>query len=300
MTLEQLRIFVAVAERLHVTQAARELNITQSAASAAIAALEARHGVRLLNRVARHIELTEAGRQFLDEARAILARVTAAEGVLADLSGLSRGRLSIHASQTIANYWLPALLDAFRRRHPAIAVGLAISNTHQVARAVLDGAADLGFVEGDVAEPALGRQALVGDELAVVVEASHPWAGAGPLDPARLVDSDWVLREPGSGTRGHFEKALRRFGLKSRQLRIVLELPSNEAVLAAVAAGAGATALSTLILGATPHGGALRRVDLPLGARPFYLLWHRERARSQAAQAFAALLPGGGAKRIAG
>ena len=294
MTLDQLRIFVAVAERLHVTQAARELNITQSAASAAIAALESRHDVRLLNRVARHIELTEAGRLFLAEAKAILAQVTVAEGVLADLSDLRHGRLSIHASQTIANYWLPALLDGYRRRYPAIAVSLTISNTHQVARAVIDGTADLGFVEGEVADPALGKQALVGDDLVVVVPAGHPWAGVGPLDPARLIEADWVLREPGSGTRGHFEKALRRFGLKSRQLKIVLELPSNEAVLAAVAAGAGATAISALVVDAAPHAGRLCRVDLALGARPFHWLWHRERARSKAAQAFVTLLPGGG------
>lgn len=298
MTLDQLRIFVAVAERLHVTQAAQELNITQSAASAAIAALESRHGVRLLNRVARHIELTEAGRLFLGEAKAILARVAAAEKVLDDLSELRRGRLVVHASQTIANYWLPARLDAYRRRYPAIAVSLTISNTHQVARAVLEGGADLGFVEGDEAEPALGRRALLGDDLVVVVAADHPWAGKGALDPARLIDADWVLREPGSGTRDHFEKALRRLGLKSRQLRIVLELPSNEAMLAAVAAGAGATAISTLVLGATPHAADLCRVDPPLTARPFHMLWHRERARSKAAQAFVDLLTGdaGGVK----
>lgn len=62
MTLEQLRVFVAVAERQHVTQAARALNLAQSAASAAIAALEGQHGVRLFHRVGRGIELTETGR----------------------------------------------------------------------------------------------------------------------------------------------------------------------------------------------------------------------------------------------
>jgi DNA-binding transcriptional LysR family regulator len=82
MTLEQLRIFVAVAERQHVTQAARALNLAQSAASHAIAALEARHEAKLFRRTGRRIELTEAGQVFLEEARAVLARAGAAELVL--------------------------------------------------------------------------------------------------------------------------------------------------------------------------------------------------------------------------
>ena len=73
MTLEQLRVFVAVAERQHVTQAARVLNLAQSAASSAIAALESRHDTKLFDRVGRHIELTEAGQAFLVEARSVLS-----------------------------------------------------------------------------------------------------------------------------------------------------------------------------------------------------------------------------------
>src|SRR5690242_17384260 len=102
MTLEQLRIFVAVAERQHVTRAAEALNIAQSAASAAVVAIEAGYGVRLFDRVGRGIELTEAGRRFLVEAQAVLARAAAAELTLAELGGLVRGSLSVHASQTIA------------------------------------------------------------------------------------------------------------------------------------------------------------------------------------------------------
>jgi DNA-binding transcriptional LysR family regulator len=79
MTLEQLRIFVAVAELEHVTQAARTLNVAQSAASHAIATLEARHDTKLFNRIGRRIELTGAGQIFLAEARAVLARAEAAE-----------------------------------------------------------------------------------------------------------------------------------------------------------------------------------------------------------------------------
>lgn len=95
MTFEQLRIFVGVAEREHMTRAAEALNVTQSAASAAIAALEARHDVPLFHRVGRGIELTEAGRMFLEEARAVLGRAASAELALSEFGGLKRGTLRI-------------------------------------------------------------------------------------------------------------------------------------------------------------------------------------------------------------
>jgi len=120
VTLEQLRIFVAVAEREHVTRAAALLGLTQSATSAAIQALERRHGTVLFDRVGRNVVLTEAGRAFLIEARALLARAESAETVLAELAGLRRGTLPVQASQTIAAYWLPAHLVHFHAQWPDI------------------------------------------------------------------------------------------------------------------------------------------------------------------------------------
>src|SRR5439155_16374322 len=97
MTLEQLRMFIAVAEKQHVTQAASQLNLTQSATSAAIAALEARYGIKLFDRVGRGIVLTQTGRDFLNEAREVVARAKAAAQVLDDLAGLKRGSLTLAA-----------------------------------------------------------------------------------------------------------------------------------------------------------------------------------------------------------
>src|ERR1700681_2510110 len=152
MTLEQLRIFIAVAEKQHVTRAASELNLTQSATSAAIAALEARYGIKLFDRVGRGIVLTQTGRDFLNEARAVLARARAAAQVLDDLAGLKRGSMSVATSQTVGNYWLPGRIQAFHSAYPGIDLSLTISNTEQVADAVLHGSADLGFVEGEIDE----------------------------------------------------------------------------------------------------------------------------------------------------
>ncbi|MDU1670993.1 MAG: LysR family transcriptional regulator, partial [Bradyrhizobium sp.] len=200
MTLEQLRIFVAVATREHVTQAARELHLTQSATSAAVAALEARYQTRLFDRVGRRIVLTAAGKAFLVEAKAVLARAAAAETVLDDLAGLKRGRLALAASQTIAGYWLPAFIHRFHDAHPAITLGLSIGNTEQVAAQVRDGSADLGFVEGDIDDPLLAAQPVAEDEMVLVGPAGHPLCRAASLTVGDLKAARWVLREQGSGT----------------------------------------------------------------------------------------------------
>src|SRR5258708_39482627 len=94
MTLEQLRIFIAVAERQHVTQAASQLNLTQTATSAAIAALEARYGIKLFHRVGRGIVLTQTGRDFLNEARDVVAPAKTAAQAFDDLAGLKLGSLN--------------------------------------------------------------------------------------------------------------------------------------------------------------------------------------------------------------
>lgn len=290
MTLEQLRIFVTVADTLHVTKAARALHLTQPAVSAAIAALEARYAIRLFHRVGRHIELSETGKLFLAEARAVLQRAREAETALSELAGLKRGTLAIHASQTIANYWLPPLLHRFRQQHREIALRVAIGNTAEAADSVLEGSAELGFVEGEFEHPALTRHKVADDELVLVVGPTHPWAGASAVAAGEMRRTAWVLREPGSGTRSEFEAALRLSGVDPADLEIELELPSNEAIRAAVAAGAGATVLSRVVVEGDLRAGILRQVGPALRRRRFDVLRHAERYQTQAAAAFLALI----------
>ncbi|GLK73328.1 LysR family transcriptional regulator [Ancylobacter dichloromethanicus] len=286
MTLEQLRIFVAVAEREHVTQAARDIHLTPSATSAAIAALEARHATRLFDRVGRGIVLTEAGRLFLPEARAVLARACAAEKVLADLAGLVHGSLALAGSQTVANYWLPPLIERYRGRYPGVSVSLAIGNTDFVASRVQEGSADLGFIEGDIDAPVLAATPIAADEMVLVAPVTHRWHWRPPAGPAELAEGPWVLREPGSGTRAIFESYLQGAGVAPAALRTVLEYPSNEAVRAAVEAGSGVTVISRRVVEGALRAGTMSLIDYPLPSRQFLSLRHRERYSTKAAQAF--------------
>ena len=299
MTLDQLRVFVAVAERLHVTQAAGALNMTQSAASSAIAALECSVRTPLFDRVGRGIALTEAGRMLLPEAKAVLSRLAQAEQALDDLQELRRGRLSLYASQTIAGYWLPPFMHRFNRAWPQVTLSLVIGNTTQVARAVLEGDADLGFIEGDVViqgtrlrhdDPFLARMPVATDPMVLVVGAGHPWSGRGRLDAGELAGAAWVLRERGSGTRQVFEDALAKFGVDVEQLEVRMELPSNELVRAAVEAGAGATVISRLVAAAGLASGSLVELPLAFPERRFTVLRHSYRHRTRAELALLELI----------
>ncbi|HEX7777517.1 MAG TPA: LysR substrate-binding domain-containing protein [Parvibaculum sp.] len=292
MTLEQLRIFVAVAEREHVTRAAGALGLTQSAVSSAIAALEARHDTRLFDRVGRRIELTAAGREFLVEARAVLARAHTAEMVLGDLGTLARGTLNVQASQTIASYWLPARLVRFRKAYPKIEIRLAAGNTETVSRAVLEGAADLGFVEGAIKDPSLAAVEVGSDRLVLVVGAGHPLANRRRIGVPELTGVAWVVREAGSGTRSEMEAALTALKVPIHAREIALELPSNEAVRAAAEEGAGIAGMSELVAAQGLQTGTLKRLDVEMPSRPFLALRHKERRLSKAAGAlFALCLP---------
>lgn len=286
MTLEQLRIFVGVAEREHMTRAAEALNLTQSAVSAAIKTLEGRHNVPLFHRIGRRIELTDAGRVFLVEARAVLGRAAGAERTLAEFGGLERGTLTLVASQTIAGYWLPPLLAQFRRKYPGIAITLAIGNSEQAADQVRDGSAELGFVEGLIDDQALARWTVGHDNLALVGAEAR----VATVDRDWLCSAAWVLREEGSGTRSTFAAALAPLGVTLADLDVILTLPSNEAVRSAVNAGAGYTVLSTLVVEPLLRAKRLHRIPFALEPRPFYGLRHKERYRSKAGDALLDLI----------
>ncbi|GLR84263.1 LysR family transcriptional regulator [Bradyrhizobium iriomotense] len=290
MTLEQLRIFIAVAENQHVTQAASRLNLTQSATSAAIATLEARYKIKLFDRVGRGIVLTRTGRDFLNEAREVMTRAKAAAQVLDDLAGLKRGSLILAASQTVANYWLPSRAKAFRKTYPGIDLHVTMANTENVAQAVYRGDADLGFVEGEVDDPALAIRKMEGDSLALIVGPGHPWIGKTRIAPKLFTEARWIMREPGSGTRSMFEAALKKWGLKLSDLDVQLELPSNEAVRTAVESGDCAAVISDLVVAQSLAAGALYRVKIELPTRSFFALRHKERYASHAERALFAFL----------
>lgn len=277
MTLDQLRIFLAVAERGHVSRAAEALAISQSGASSAIKALEREFGVRLFNRVGRGIELSQAGIRFMPEAKAVLERAEAARLVLENVSDVVAGAVSVAASLTIASYWLPHRLAAFHERYPHVRLDVSVGNTWQVEARILDGAADIGLVEGRTRSDLLKRVTVGTDRLVMVIGAQ-----AQPVPAARIMADPrairWVVRERGSGTREVLETFAAAHGAAFDELRVSLVLPSNEAIRQAVEAGAGATIISEHVVARSVADGRLRLVPVEIPRREFALITHRDRA----------------------
>ena len=204
---------------------------------------------------------------------------------LPSLSGSKRGSLRLVASQTIASYWLPPRLATFHARYPQIAVELAIDNTEGAAKRVLDGSAELGFVEGLIEEPALAHWVIAKDRLALVGAKQTT-----QIDEDWIRAATWVVREQGSGTRSSFEDMLRHRGIDAAELKVGMTLPSNEAVRTAAEYGAGVAVLSHLVVARAIKSGNLHELPLNLPEREFHALRHKERYRTRAADALTDLI----------
>ena len=176
---------------------------------------------------------------------------------------------------------------------PASRSALRIGNTDAVAEMTRAGEVDLGFVEGEVDDPALEATPIDEDEL-LIVAAGGARASLEHLDAEGLAAATWVAREKGSGTRAAFESALAAFGVDIARRHIAFELPSNEAICAAVAAGAGLAVMSRLVVDAAIKAGELAAAPLALPRRRFFVLRHRQRYESQAARAFSSMLTSAG------
>nr|WP_289852383.1 LysR substrate-binding domain-containing protein [Mesorhizobium liriopis] len=219
-----------------------------------------------------------------------------AEATLADLSGLRAGCLSIFASQTIASFWLPSRIVAYNEAYPSVKLDLQTGNTAESVHAVLSGKVDIGLIEGNAHEPGLHQQVIDRDDMIVVVGKRHPWAANPPKLPKELHKTRWAMREAGSGTRSTFEAALRTMGRDPHDLDIAFELPSNEALCAAVAESTLATIVSISVARSGIESGALVAMSLDIGGREFRLIMHEDRAVSRAARALLDMI---GSKSIA-
>lgn len=286
MTLEQLRIFVAVAQMEHFTRAADRLKLSQSAVSSAISALEVEHHLQLFDRTRRHVELTAAGNVLLAEAEAIISRVSLALRRIEDLSELRRGHLSVAASQTVANYWLPPFLQQFHQQYPGVTIDLWHGNSTRVEKRIVQGEVDIGFIEQEPRDRSLEVEQVAFDELITVVGPLHSWFGIEHVALSRLPETTWIMREPGSGTRALFEDALKQNGFDPESLEASLTLRTGEAVLGAVRASNSAAVVSSLVAKAALKAGELHQVNLICIPRAFAAISLPGRAQPKTVKTF--------------
>ncbi|HVU05528.1 MAG TPA: LysR substrate-binding domain-containing protein [Polyangiaceae bacterium] len=272
-TLRQLEVFLAVARGESVSRAGKELHLSQSAVSSALADLERQLDVSLFDRVGKKLRLSDTGRAL--RARALRVYDEARE--LDQAFGSSAAdALRIGATLTVGNHVVPPLIARYLGEDPSRRATLHVENTEAIAAKVRNLEIDVGLVEGEVAHADLDITAFRDDELVVFASPSHPLAKRRSLGDDELRSAPWVLRERGSGTRQVFERAMT--GLVP-ELRVVLEVQQPEAILGAVRAGLGLGCLSRITL----EDPFKLRTLVPLRVRnrtferKLYLVLHRKK-----------------------
>lgn len=254
-------------------RAALEHGISQPAVSSRIRHLERRLGFPLVDRSPSGSRLTPEGAIVVDWARAVLEAASVLDTGVAALRRRRQGRINVAASLTVAEYLVPSWLVGLKRRQPDLQVSLTVRNSTDVARRVLTGDAELGFIEGPDLPQGLTSRVVGHDDLVVVVAPSHPWARRRrPVGPAELCVTPLVLREAGSGTRDTLDRALGGYGGMADPL---VQLSSTTAIKSAVAENVGPAVLSSLAV--THEVGEGRLVTVPVDGvalrRPLRAVW---------------------------
>ena len=290
MDTRQLAAFCAVVERRSFSQAADRLGVTQPAVSLQVRALEKRLGTQLLDRSGRRVEPTEAGWRLYRGAQRMLALE---DQLVAEVSssgdGAVAGDLVLGASTGPAAVALPLVLGDFQRRHPDVRVFLTVSDTHSVVERVAARELELGIVGAARRHRGVRFEPFFSDQVILACPPGHRFAGR-TIGLDELRGAPLILMQEGAGVRQIVEDALRRRGVKLRDLDVRLELGLQESVRRAVEAGYGVTFISRTAVEADLAAGRLAeaRVEGLDATREISLASAAGRARTRVADAFVA------------
>lgn len=267
-TLKQLRAFCAVARHRSFAQAAEELHLTPPAVTMQIKELESVVGLPVFDRGARAVALTMSGEYLLVYARRVLATLKDAEDAMARLRGAETGRITIGMVST-AKYFLPRLLAKFRAAHRGVEMQLAVGNREQLVRQLHDNEVDLAVMGRPPRELDTRAEPFAAHPHAVVAAPEHPLARRRDMPPSALGEEEFIVREPGSGTRAAMEQFFREHRLTPPR---VMEMASNETIKQAVIANMGLAFLSLHTAGLEISTGQLAVLDIV--GLPLVRRWH--------------------------
>ena len=193
MELRHLRYFIAIAEEgSFLTAAQRRLNTSQPSLSRQIRDLESEVGVRLLERQARGVVLTDAGRVFLDHARLALSQVEAATNGARRIAQPQKPTLSMGFMVGLEVMWLPHLLRILREEEPEIEVTLTSQSSPELALALTRGKLDIAFLRPEKQTAGVIFKLLAKEPLIVVLPADHRLASRKRIRPQDLVREIYV------------------------------------------------------------------------------------------------------------
>lgn len=268
VTLRQLRAFSAVARHLSFVRASTELNLTPPAVSMQIRELEEIVGLPLFDRGPRSVALTMTGEYLLVYVRRMLSTLKEAEDTMARLRGLQAGRVTIGMVST-AKYFLPRLLANFRAEHRGVEMRLTVGNREQLVKQLHDAEVDLAVMGRPPRELDTRAEPFAAHPHGVVASPEHALARAREIPPSALGLEEFIVREPGSGTRAAMEQFFREARIAPPQ---IMEMTSNETIKQAVIANMGLAFLSLHTAGLELRNELL--VVLDVVGLPLVRRWH--------------------------
>jgi DNA-binding transcriptional LysR family regulator len=256
---EQIRTFLAVASREHVTHAARALGLSQPAVTQQVHQLERALGVLLLQRVGRNVQLTDGGLRVAGACLQVMRSLENLERVARSVRGLEAGSLTIGATRVTADYYLSGVLSTFAFMHPAIKFEIAIANTTEICAHVAQGDLECGLVDSPLPMSNLVDVPVANDEVVFVAHPKHPLAHGERLHRRELSGSRYLVWEPGSATESIAAELL---GPGYEHLSR-LELTSLEAVRQSVLSGLGFAAVPKISVVDDLRSRSLVRLPVP-------------------------------------
>ena len=284
VTLNQLRIFLAVARNKSFARAAEELHLSPPTLSLQVKQLSETVGQPLFEQLGKKIYLTASGTTLAEASEDIEARLQRLAEDLAALQGVERGSLKL-AILTTVKYTVPKLLGGFCAAHPGIEVAMVVGNREKLLQRLAGNEDDLYIMGQPPEQMNVISEELADTPLVLVAPPEHPLVGQRGIAPKKLAHEPFILREPGSGTRLTAEKFFASQGLV---LRNRLEVGSNEAIKQTVAGGLGLAVLSIHTVAAELALGELAQLDVqgfPL-IRRWHVVYPRGKRLSAAATAF--------------
>jgi len=244
--IQKIETFLRAAENLSLSEAAKQLHLSQPTVSHQIKILEQELNVTLFTRRNTGLQLTEAGRLLLPWARRLLHDTNDLKEMMSSLHGDIVGELRIACSTTAGKYILPQMAARFSQQYPGIHVKILACGPEQATFNLLEGEAHLGVVSSAVDASSLESQTFFRDTITLIVPPHHRWAMRQSIEPAEILEEPVIMREETSGTRKVVLAELAKHDISLDDLNIFMELGNAEAIVRTVAAGYGVSFVSNL------------------------------------------------------
>lgn len=275
-TLRQLKVFETVARHLSFSRAAEELHLTQPAVSTQVRQLEHHVGLPLFEQLGKKVYLTPAGVEMLHYSRSIIQQFREAEDAMAQLRGISGGRLNV-AVISAGDYFFPRLLAEFISRHDGVALNLAVHNREELLHQLSGNMTDLAVMVRPPEGMDTINESFAPHPYVIVAAPDHPLVGKRRIPLASLADEPFIVREKGSDTWNSMQEG---FAGRLTNLRIAMEIKSTETIKQAVIANMGIAFLSAHTVALELRTGHLAVLDIE--GFPVMLNWyvvHRKNKR---------------------